>query len=100
MLANLVGLKNRRSTQTALSMWRCSTSRLRLCMVVQQTLNRAIAHLNGWAFAELKANLEASRVEEHQRLRIISMFESSRPENLIQFSKAFLQLNTDPRFVL
>jgi len=40
-----------------------------------------------------------ARSEASQQMRIIKMFELGRPENLLQFSKAFLHMNTDRRLV-
>jgi hypothetical protein len=40
-----------------------------------------------------------ARSEAGQQMRIIKMFEQGRPENLLQFSKVFLHMNTDRRIV-
>ena len=42
----------------------------------------------------LLENMITEKEEKEQILRIIKQFEKKRPENLLQFQKAFLQLNT------
>ena len=51
------------------------------------------------AFSQLQHHMASQKADSEQMMSTIRMFETSRPQNLLLFSKVFLALNTDRKYV-